>query len=50
MQQSLLKYSKLMTCFSGAAFLGGDCNDHIFFLLAKAWQGVLLTEQYVLRL
>jgi len=35
-------------CFSGAAFLGGDCNDHIFFLLAKAWQGVLLTEQYVL--
>jgi hypothetical protein len=28
--------------------LGGDCNNHIFFLLAKAWQGVLLTEQYVL--
>ena len=34
--------------FSGTAFLCSDCNDHIFFLLAKAWQGVLLTEQYVL--
>jgi hypothetical protein len=35
-------------CLSCASLLGGDCDDHVFFLQAKARQGVSLVSKMVI--